>query len=206
MKTFSQHITKDDNDLIRIASFIADKGIEGATFSELVNFMRQENILNNNEGDELLKYGNFHTSTYPIDPIILNKFNKLISILHTGSSFEGDSSGNKIIITYEGVTSLLDFAELKFARQNSKEAKTYSIWAIGISLLALIASAVIGIIQINGSVKIDEKQFEKIVNKSDVDNFNEIKDEVKSSNQKINYLNTKLDSIEKQIKLYKKKK
>ncbi len=165
METFSHHITKDDSDIIRIASFIADKGLNGATSEELIIYYHQHNQLTNEERDELIKYFHFYNRDPLLKVDLHEKFMRLVFILDNGSSFNRDD--NKITITFEGISSLLDFIELKHARRNAREARTFSAWAIGISVLALIVSSVFGYMQLNNKVEIEDSQLEYLHEKSD---------------------------------------
>lgn len=199
METFSEHINKEDNNIIRIAAFIADKGTEGVVWKELIIFLHQHNQLTDNEKEELIKSEKYPTGTSAIE----EKFRKLIFLLDIGSSFDRDDY--KISVTFEGVTSLLDFIELKHARQNSRDAKRYSLLAIGISVFALIFSVVIGLIQLNSSVKIDACQLTKIERIDYSKKIDKINDNFLISNQNLNSLNIKLDSIDKHFKRMKKR-
>jgi hypothetical protein len=205
METFSQYITKEDNDIIRIAAFIADKGFNGASCKELATLFHEINQLTYHELKELIKNEKFYTCSPNMDKTIHEKFRKLIDIfVNDNSSF--DLKDDKIAITFGGVSSLLDFIELKHARQNSLDAKKYSLRAIGISALALILSAVIGIIQLNSSVKIEDAQLKEITKINYIENFDRLDKALLISNEIFNSIIVKLDSIDKHNILLKKKK
>jgi hypothetical protein len=205
METFSQYITKEDNDIIRIAAFIADKGFNGASCKELATLFHEINQLTCHELKELIKNEKFYTLSPGMDKTTHEKFRKLTDIFcNDNSSF--DLKDDKIAITFEGVSSLLDFIELKHARQNSRDAKKYSLWAIGISALALILSAVIGIIQLNSSVKIEDGQLKEITKINYIENFDRLDKALVISNEIFNSIIVKLDSIDKHNIFLKKKK
>ncbi len=177
MEYFSKYIQKDDNEILKIAALIADKGSEGAEWCEITNFLFVQNQINENEKLELLKYDNFDSiinlrKDESVGKSASEKFLKIYGILDNGSSFNRNEF--KIFITFEGISSLLDFIELKHARKNSKDAKIYSLLAIGISILALISSLVIGLIQLNTPLKIDDVQIKKIEEINNYQKLNEI--------------------------------
>lgn len=58
-----------------------------------------------------------------------------------GTSYEDQNS--KFILTSDALFKYLDYQELKFARANASQARQYSIIAIGISIFAIIASALV---------------------------------------------------------------
>lgn len=70
---------------------------------------------------------------------------------------------NKYIISFDAHFKYLDYQELKFARQNAREAKMLSLWAIRISILAVIVSAGVPLwiaLGVNQSVRIDSRQLQ----------------------------------------------
>jgi hypothetical protein len=190
METFSQYITKDDNDLIRIAAFIADKGTKGLLYKDFYEFLCEINLLNDCEKDQLIKSEVPFGHDDSINKETSEKISSLFSQLDLGSSF--DTRNGKISITFDGISSLLDFIELKQARKNSKDAKIYSLIAIYISAIALILTCVFGVYQLNSVVKIDKQQFNKI---------EEINSALLISNQNLFLQNMHLDSIDNQFKL-----
>lgn len=75
------------------------------------------------------------------------------------------SANTKYIIEYPAQFNYLDYLELQFARKTSAEARTYSIIAIGISTLALIASIAVPLwvsINMQQEVKLDKNQIHEI--------------------------------------------
>ncbi len=59
------------------------------------------------------------------------------------SLFQDDS--HRYSLTLDAHFKYLDYQELKFAREASREARTLSMWAIGISVFAIVISSVISI-------------------------------------------------------------
>ncbi len=72
---------------------------------------------------------------------------------------------NTYIVSFDAHFKYLDYQELKFARQNAKEAKKLAIVAIIISALATLASIVVPILVaewLNQTVRLDDVQFQAI--------------------------------------------
>lgn len=67
------------------------------------------------------------------------------------------------IMKMEAYFRLLEHEELQDARESSKEARKYAVIAIWISIFAMIISITISIIQLNTSTKIDDAQFQKLI-------------------------------------------
>jgi hypothetical protein len=64
----------------------------------------------------------------------------------------------KLVLKTEGYFKLIEFHELKLARKNSESARTQSMIAVGLSILSLIAAVVLGVIQLNQDITIDNNQ------------------------------------------------
>lgn len=67
-------------------------------------------------------------------------------------------------INTEGYFKLLEYRELKDARKSSKEARWYAIIAIGISIMALLASIYFSIKELQQTTTINSEQFGVIEN------------------------------------------
>lgn len=172
MKTFSEDFNTEDNSTIIGAAFIADKGIEGATWLQLVDFFYINRRISLDEKSELIKFLSEHHN-----PIALKEndtFKNLIIPYLFCDTFHSTDKGIKIL--FSGLSSLIDFIELKHARQNSIDARRYSIIAIIISILALFYSIYFGEKQLNTNIKFDEKQLQSILstNKNQIDSLNQI--------------------------------
>lgn len=73
-----------------------------------------------------------------------------------------DNEDNRYIISLDSQFSFIDYIELKRAGINAKEAKRQAMWAIGISVIAIVVPVVIAIC-FTQDVKIDHRQIESIV-------------------------------------------
>lgn len=86
-------------------------------------------------------------------------------LVEKGNSSYFGAPLHKYIISYDANFKYIDYQELKFARQTSKEAKILSIIAIIISLGAVIASILMPIKIANDytqTIKLDSSQLELI--------------------------------------------
>ena len=73
------------------------------------------------------------------------------------------SEDNKFILTFEAEFAFIDYKELKFARETSKEARKFSKVAIGISLAAFLVSILVPIFiaeYFTQTVELDNSQLE----------------------------------------------
>ena len=68
------------------------------------------------------------------------------------------------ILSRESYFNLLDYKELQAALAASKEARKYSIIAIFLSFVALLASVILSLIEINQPVQLENQQFQTIQN------------------------------------------
>ena len=174
MSSFSDNVEDDDNIIIIVASFIADKGVEGATWNEIIDLYFSKGFLSETEKNELIdnyKFDGIHNSC--ISDETSEKFRNLVNSFYVSETFTRKK--DKIYILFDGLMSILDFVELKHAKKNSNEAKKYSSWAIGISIISLFVSIIIGSIQLNSEIKIDTNQFDilkKVSNKQAIDSIN----------------------------------
>lgn len=88
----------------------------------------------------------------------------LFLILHRfGTDYLNE--GNKYVISLDAHFSFIDYQELKFARQNAKEAKSLSVLAILISAAALIIPVIVAVCMTQ-DVKIDNEQMNSLLNAS----------------------------------------
>lgn len=78
--------------------------------------------------------------------------------------YVGDPANRKYFLNTEGYFKLLEYRELSDARKSSKEARTYAIAAILISIATLIASIYFSIRVLEQKIVIDDKQFGVIEN------------------------------------------
>lgn len=88
--------------------------------------------------------------------------------LRVGDSSEGEY---KYMLTLEGKSRLLEYDELILARNSSREARHYSIIAIVISVIALVVSIGIGVLQITTIQNVNvlnESIKAEIINSSDM--------------------------------------
>ena|SRR3989304_4212993 len=82
-----------------------------------------------------------------------------------GNALQHYSNENDYIINIDSEFKYLDFQELQFARQNAKEAKKLSWYAIFLAILAIIVSASIPFLvarKVTQNITVDDKQFEKL--------------------------------------------
>lgn len=77
------------------------------------------------------------------------------------------NSGFKYVLKTEYYFRLIEFKELEESRKASSDANTHSQIAIGFSILAIVASLIVGAIQLNSTVTIDYDQ----VNRMETKNF-----------------------------------
>lgn len=73
-----------------------------------------------------------------------------------------EPSNRKYYLTLEGYFKLLDYRDLSDARKSAREARLFTLIAIGISLLTLIVSVIFSIAELNQSTTISNDQFESI--------------------------------------------
>ncbi|OHA16762.1 MAG: hypothetical protein A3C79_00300 [Candidatus Taylorbacteria bacterium RIFCSPHIGHO2_02_FULL_45_28] len=79
-----------------------------------------------------------------------------------GNHSQANSPDNMYMLTFDAEFTFIDFLELKFARENAREARTLSNRAIWISIIAIIVSALVPIVTaslMTQTVKIDDNQF-----------------------------------------------
>jgi hypothetical protein len=80
---------------------------------------------------------------------------------------EYKSKTHKYILTFESEFTFIDYLELKFARENAKEAQRFSRKAIRFSVIAIIVSALVPFIVawiVTQNIKVDNTQFQEIKN------------------------------------------
>lgn len=90
-------------------------------------------------------------------------------VTHIGGS-DYHSKEYRYLISLDSQFKYIDYQELKFARQNAREARALSVKAIKISMFAIIASIltpVVLAVLMSQTVKIDNNQFQYIKSKID---------------------------------------
>jgi len=75
------------------------------------------------------------------------------------------STDNIWVLKSEYYFRLLQYRELQLARQSASEAKNHSNIAISISILALLASLVLGTMQLRSEVRISVDQIDQLLSK-----------------------------------------
>ncbi len=182
---FSDYIEKDDHFFIKMMALIADKGYRVITWEEYYELAKKVDYLTEEECKILLEKKERDEKLIQKRDL-LNIFR--LDLLSPNAKFYNHGDKNiydNIHISLEHVINLLDFLELKHAKQNAKEAKKQSNWAIGLSILALITSIVIGIIQLNSSVTINENQLNSIQKNNYLPKLDSINYELQKMNEKL---------------------
>lgn len=83
-----------------------------------------------------------------------------------GNHTQANSPDNDYILTFEAQFTYIDYQELKFARENAKDARILSNRAIIISIIAIVVSVIVPILIslcISQTVKIDDNQIQSII-------------------------------------------
>jgi hypothetical protein len=190
MNNFSQYIEKKDHFLIVMLAKLADLGFRVISWEEYYNTAKEVGYLNADETQELI---NRRTpgfiSTGNNNPQLEEKSVLLIILSKELIGSNGDRFSNGFRVSSEQIFNLIDFIELKQAKENSKEAKKQSTLAIIISVFALIASLIIGYIQIFDKIEIEESQLKYL---HEQNNYYPVID---SLNFQLNKVNEKLDSL-----------
>lgn len=84
-------------------------------------------------------------------------------LIENGNSNHFMDPNKKYLISFDAHFKYIDYQELKFARETAKEARKYSMIAIGISIFALLASIVVPILiskYFTQEVKLDSSQLD----------------------------------------------
>lgn len=98
----------------------------------------------------------------------------LFLVLYAPNSNDYQDQGNKYVISLDSQFSFIDYQELKFARQNAREAKILSWVAIAISIFSLLIPVLTTQeVRIGKDVKIDDQQMSELLNASNNVTINE---------------------------------
>ncbi|MEN9582944.1 MAG: hypothetical protein RL641_898 [Candidatus Parcubacteria bacterium] len=157
---------KNESLYIRVIE-LALKYPEGFTFSDIID-NRELNL----EGWKRNIFDRYFLNACQRYHHNNNTIGETIFLFIVGNKDKHDSPENKYLLTFEAEFTFIDYLELKFARQNAKEAKTLSIWAIVLSAIAILVSALIPFIiahEVTQSVMIDKNQFQEIRNLIELD-------------------------------------
>ncbi len=195
MRNFSQEFGNNDDITIRLIAFIADKGPIGANWSEIINFYYTNNYLNIEESDYLISnYKHFTTEREEQQNKTVVKFKRLISPIIRNDNVVCESDTN-VVALFDAISSLIDFIELKEARVNSRQAKHYSIIAIGIAIASLLVSTIYGYKQLNSEINIDKSQIKSIIEAKPYElEFKGLKRQLILTNQNLDSLNNRLNT------------
>jgi len=120
----------------------------------------KEHIGENVTPGDIKKY--FKENNYEID-VPSGAFQRLFFDVFSDPKGRGFNDNLPCIMNMEAYFRLLEHEELKEARQSSKEARKYAIIAICISIIAMVISIIFSIIQIITPTKIDNTQFQKLI-------------------------------------------
>ena len=127
---------------IRLLEYGEKIGLNGTDFEEVVNWANENDILPSKNNDE-----------YGKRKCLLRDLFFEVFILNSGST------EHAWVLKAEYYFKLLEFRELQESRIASCEAKKYSNIAIVVSLIALIATIIIGSLQLKSSITINETQY-----------------------------------------------
>ena len=152
----------NDSIYLKAIEYSSKKTFEGVTFQELRGHI-EDNFGTRFNAESLISFFKFILETHywsstqigtnPTQKLpIINGFylcfknefgSTRTDISAYEVSFKQFTVNEKYFINGEGDKRLLEFYELREARENAKQAYRFSIWAIVISLLALLASPLI---------------------------------------------------------------
>lgn len=148
-------MTKNRNLYSSIIKFIGDKELLGATYVELLKHGLDLTYFTQKEYEMLVINGQFKpTDQQPVRDKWLN-FDFLCNEI---SRQVGQNTGVKYVLKAEFFIYLRELEELEFATKTAKEAKIFSTFAIGISILSVILAT----IQYFSSVNINSEQIDQI--------------------------------------------
>lgn len=94
-----------------------------------------------------------------------NTKGQTIFLFIIGNYRDYTSDENKYLLMFEAEFSYIDYQELRFARENAKQARSLSLIAMVLSVFAIIVSAIVPFLIANymtQNVTIDESQLEEI--------------------------------------------
>lgn len=150
---------------------VIDYGLEfpeGFTYDQIIDGLKLEGwerkIIN-----EYLEtaYKNYNTSGVKGNaetPFLLAQIGPSISFMHPAHEY---------IVSYDASFKFIDYHELRFARENAREARSLSIKAVIISVIAVLVSVIIPILIAQfmaQTVKIDESSL-KFLSKPESENL-----------------------------------
>jgi hypothetical protein len=131
---------------IKLLEYGEKTELNGTDFDEVVSWAVQNDILPS-ENDE--KYSK---QKYLLRDLFFEVF-----ILNSGSTEK------TWVLKAEYYFKLLEFRELKESRIAASEAKKYSNIAIVVSVIALVATIIIGSLQLKSSITISETQYIEVI-------------------------------------------
>lgn len=124
-----------------------EENFEFVKYEDVYDFMEREGYLLDNEREEIEK-GEMSEQTkkkkYIIDEIF-------------GWATDGVSEGQSRMLLADSYFDLLDYFELSEARKASKEARIFSMIAIGVSIFALVLTPLLTKWQIDSPVQIESE-------------------------------------------------
>lgn len=137
---------RDQEDLyIKILRRFRENGFNGTTDSEIFELAKQEGYLSDDEFKAYIDKSITNISgdgKYKIG--IIGHY--IGDIRKTTSSLRGKPVN---ILSKDSYFDLLEYDELKLAREQANSARKYSTWAIIISLFAALSSIIIGLLQLS---------------------------------------------------------
>ncbi|MBX4198586.1 hypothetical protein KW782_04650 [Candidatus Parcubacteria bacterium] len=145
---------------IRVIEY-ALKYPEGFKFADII----KSKELNLKEWEVNLLSRHFHDACRRYNEGENTKGETIFLFIH-GDHQKANSPDNDYILNFETEFTYIDYQELKFARENAREAKSLSIRAIVISVLALVASIVTPIFIakfMTQTVEINSTQLQSII-------------------------------------------
>jgi hypothetical protein len=155
---------KEEDIYIKLLEYGETKSMTGICFIELVDVSKKHGYLTPEEYDSIknhiLYVKNINTDKLPTAHY---KFLFFHSFIEENFKQINDPMGDfKYLFKTESFFKLIEHKELKLARKNSKEAKRQSYIAVGFSLFAIIASLVLGVIQIKTESNISKGSFKPL--------------------------------------------
>lgn len=70
----------------------------------------------------------------------------IFHVIYTGPNFDFRNEAYKYILTTDALFKFIDHQELELARENAREAKNSSTWAIRLSVIAIIVSILVPVL------------------------------------------------------------
>jgi len=152
-------INADDSLYIRVIGF-ALKYPQGFKYRDIIESKEinlkewEKNIIDRHFLDALIRYRGGQ-----------NTIGETVFLFIHGNIIDHKSTDNDYLVNIDAEFKFLDYQELKFARANAREAKRLSLWAIVLSGVAIIMSAIVPFLvtkYITQNITVDNDQLQDI--------------------------------------------